>query len=694
MSGLPDRRNGTAHRDGAVRVRAGSRRRAITVAIVVGLAYYVGARIGFAFQSPSSPQSVLWLPNSILLAALLVVRPGYWWMCIAASFPAQLISGWQSGAPLHAISLLFITNCTDAMLGAVLLRYRTWEPWRFQGLSDMLWFLALAATLSPILVSFADAGITVWTGWAQDYQSALFTRIRANVLTNVIVVPAIVTALTADFRRLLTIPRPRVIEAGALVLGVLLTAWFVFSTTTRADGFSGLLVLPLPFLFWAAVRFGPGLTAGCLFAVGVVLSWNATRGEGLFEGRSAAEAIDSVQLFLLAISLPLLCLTAVVQDLRRTAAALRAREQEAQQQLAQTSAIYRTAPVGLGFVDRDLRYVSVNDRLARLHGLPSEEHIGRRVRDVLPELATTMEPVLREVIESGVPVVDQELVGPSATGPGAGESWIVSYHPVMDDWSAVFGVNIAVRDNTQLKRGEAALRAAQHALLVSYERIRDLAGRLIATQEAERKRIARELHDDVNQRLAAVSISLSGLRRVVGDAWPEVRDGLVRLQQLTISVTGDIRELSHELHSGVLQHAGLVAALRSACQDAGRMHSLEVDFRGSEVGAVPDDVSLCLYRVGQEALRNVVQHAGASRAVVDLERRPDGIELTIVDDGRGFDVAEARRRGGLGLISIEERVRMARGTVVVDTGPDRGTRLRVQVPLEVPNATSASAVGG
>jgi PAS domain S-box-containing protein len=675
--------------DSAVVTLPSTSRRTVAGAVALGVAYYLGARIGFAFQSPVSPQSVLWLPNSILLAVLLVVPPRVWWLYLAAAFPAQLVSGWQGGAPLATISLHFVTNCLDAMLGASLLRRGSSVPWRFDGLSSTLRFLALAATLAPVVVSFADAAITVWTGWGADYESALFTRIRANVLTNMILVPAIVAMLGIDPRRLRGVPSWRMIESAVMTLALVATASLVFSATSEAGPSPGLLVVPLPFLFWAAARLGPGVTSAGLFAVAVVLSWNASRGAGPFSWRSPDEAIAAVQLFLVGISAPLLCLAGAVSDHRRTAAILRVREDEARRQLAEMRAIYRTAPIGLSFVDRELRIVSINDRLALLHGVPAAAHVGHRIGEIMPHLASMMEPVLRSVMTSGVPVVDQEVVGVDGSRPGAGETWLVSYHPVMDDRSAVFGVNIAVRDVTQRKRDEASLREAQQALRASYERIRELAQRLIATQEAERKRIARELHDDVNQRLAAMSISLSTLTRRAANVSSDLRDGLSRLKDLTISLSTDIREMSHELHSSVLQHAGLVPALRDVCADVGRHHPVEVRFRGGEIGSVPDEVALCLYRVGQEALRNVTQHASAKHVSVELDRAFDRISLIVADDGRGIDAADARRRGGLGLISIEERVRMTHGTVVVEAAPDRGTRLRVSVPLQDGYATTA-----
>ena len=142
-----------------------------------------------------------------------------------------------------------------------------------------------------------------------------------------------------------------------------------------------------------------------------------------------------------------------------------------------------------------------------------------------------------------------------------------------------------------------------------------------------------------------------------------------------------LRHLSHDLHPGVLQHAGLVAALREHCTEVGSQHGIAVTLAADDLGAIPQDVGLCLYRVTQEAVRNVAAHAGARQAHVALRRTAAGLELTITDDGQGFDLAEARRMGGLGLISLDERVRLVGGSVQIHTQPQRGTELRVQVPL-------------
>jgi PAS domain S-box-containing protein len=234
------------------------------------------------------------------------------------------------------------------------------------------------------------------------------------------------------------------------------------------------------------------------------------------------------------------------------------------------------------------------------------------------------------------------------------------------------------------KRAEQTLRENQSALWASHARIQDLAGRLITAQEAERSRIAGELHDDVNQQLASLSIALSNVKQQLQNGGgAAVEDELTRLQRRTIQLADVIRSLSHELHPGVLQHAGLVAALKSHCAEFGSQHPIEVTFSAADgLDGIPQDVALCLYRVAQEALGNTAEHASATKARVALNSTEEGLELVIADDGQGFSLAEAQGRGGLGLISLDERVRLVGGHLMINTEPEHGTEVRVQVPLE------------
>jgi signal transduction histidine kinase len=226
-------------------------------------------------------------------------------------------------------------------------------------------------------------------------------------------------------------------------------------------------------------------------------------------------------------------------------------------------------------------------------------------------------------------------------------------------------------------------RQVEAALRQSHDRIQDLAGRLLTAQEAERRRIARELHDGVNQKLTALSLTLARLGRFPSSGAADLAVELGRLEERAAELVDDMRRLSHELHPGVLEHIGLIAALEGYCREIEKAHGLTVTFQANDLGAVPGDLALCLYRGTQEALGNVIKHAAAPSAQVSLFRDGRVGVLTIHDDGRGFDLAEARARAGLGLISLDERVRLVGGQITITTAPGRGTEVRIVVPLPV-----------
>lgn len=250
-------------------------------------------------------------------------------------------------------------------------------------------------------------------------------------------------------------------------------------------------------------------------------------------------------------------------------------------------------------------------------------------------------------------------------------------------------------DITERRNAEDAIRESQAALEVSHREIQHLAGRLIEAQDAERARIARDLHDDVSQQLAGLSIAFSGLRQQLNELRGSegLHEDLNALQQRTTTIAQSVRHLSHDLHPTVLRHAGLVAALTAYCVELERTHGTVLTcIAEGDFGSVTSEAALCLYRVAQESLRNVIAHAGASRASVRLRRAGDIAEMTLTDDGRGFDFASSRERGkGLGLVSITERVRLAGGTISIVTEPTKGTCVRVEVPADVGVRADASS---
>lgn len=221
-------------------------------------------------------------------------------------------------------------------------------------------------------------------------------------------------------------------------------------------------------------------------------------------------------------------------------------------------------------------------------------------------------------------------------------------------------------------------RAAQRDLAVTSTEVRELAGRLIVAQEEERARIARDLHDDINQRLAVASIRLSALRRKVDD---HNKQDVSQLQSDLIALSEDVRHISHDLHPSMLTQTGLTAALAGLCQSRRRRGGPTVDLRVSpHAKDLPEDVALCLYRVTQEGLSNALRHAAARRIEVALSLVDQYVRLTITDNGKGFAATGDGRRG-LGLMSIDERAKLLGGSCRLESTLGKGTELCIQIPL-------------
>jgi signal transduction histidine kinase len=209
-----------------------------------------------------------------------------------------------------------------------------------------------------------------------------------------------------------------------------------------------------------------------------------------------------------------------------------------------------------------------------------------------------------------------------------------------------------------------------------------LAARLITAQESERRRIALLLHDDLSQNIAAVAVAISRLKRKPPPSHDLMAAELDKIGAQTSELTTQIRRLSHQLHPDVLEHVGLVAALETEVAEFGHNERIKVEFKSEiQSSSIPLEVSVCLYRVAIEALRNVSRHSGATSASIVLAEVDNCFTLEVSDSGRGFDVDGAKRGSGLGLISAEERVKLLQGSFVVRSKPEGGTVLLARIPL-------------
>ncbi len=339
---------------------------------------------------------------------------------------------------------------------------------------------------------------------------------------------------------------------------------------------------------------------------------------------------------------------------------------------AQTQLVCRYLP--------DTTLTFVNEAYCRYFNRTREQLIGTKYIELIPESSreATLNYLESFADEAGGRTIVHDVQLPD--GKIGWQEW--KDFPIFGSDGRVKEIQGIGIDITDRKRFEQALELKESALRVSYAKIMDLAGRLIVAQEAERTRIARELHDDFNQQIAAISISLSAMKRQLPESAVELQADVARLQRDVIRLSDEVRHLSHDLHPGVLQHAGLVAALRSRIAEFHSQYRIAVTIDApGDLQHLPSSTSLCLYRVTQEALHNIGRHSGATQVQIKLKQIDGKLELSVSDNGRGFEPELVKASGqGLGLISMEERVHFAGGTMQIEAMPNEGTTLRVQIP--------------
>ena len=468
-------------------------------------------------------------------------------------------------------------------------------------------------------------------------------------------------------------------------------------------------------------------------------------------------------------------------------------QKKAETRKSELDYLYRTAPIGLCLVDKNLRILRINEQMTQFNGVSAEWAIGKTVREVAPEVADFAEPRLREVLRTGKPITSAEWVGEPPAMPGVERTYLCAYYPLKNANGQVWAVSNVIKDVTGRRKAERRFqllaekttsvpweadaktwlftyvgdqaeqllgypanrwlekdfwldhihpddrepsvqlclkgmangetyeleyrmlakdgrviwiwdivsvdvvngepttlrgflidisdrKAAETALTESQETLRQLARQLLIAQDNERRNLARELHDVLSQRLAIASIELGKLQERTQSV--DFSKQLALIQQHLVELSEDVHGMSRRLHPSVLEDLGLSDAIRAECESFQRREGIAVsiDTCTALTSDVPSALSVCMFRVLQESLRNIARHANASAADVSLSRTNGELVLRVQDDGIGFD--QNRRIRGIGLVSMLERVKLIDGKLSVQSALGNGTTVEVRADLE------------
>lgn len=323
-------------------------------------------------------------------------------------------------------------------------------------------------------------------------------------------------------------------------------------------------------------------------------------------------------------------------------------EGDLQRQLAELGQIYRTSPVGLCFVDTNLRIVRINEELAAINGISIEKHIGKSLSSVLPELGQRLTPIYQGVIRSGNPAINVEVERKSKSNPDSVQSFLISYHPVFSDNKQVIGVSTVLQDVTKRKNREQELEELTH--------------RLQTIREDERKRISREIHDELGQTLTALKMNLEYLEEdIVGKSQDslsnQMEDRIVQSIEMVDTGIETVRALALRIRPSVLDQLGLQAALRQECDRFAAQYRIPCRFESeSTLPSLSETSQTALFRLAQEFLNNIGRHSSANKALVRLHVHNDCVFLEVHDNGCGFDPTPQNPSSRLGLLGARERV--------------------------------------
>jgi PAS domain S-box-containing protein len=633
---------------------------------VVAALSYLSARLGGALIIRPQMVSPLWLGNVLLVSMLLLVQRRIWPLLFVAGLAGFFLYDLQAGAPIRAILWLLLSNAVEVLTAALCLSYSFDGVPRLNSVKALAKYSFYAVFLAPFVGAFLGAlsnRSNYWAGW----KVAFFSE-AIGFLT---LMPAIL-GWAREIPVWAQKPRAYYLEATALLVFLVILGQLAFAAAGRSSA-PALLYSLVPLLLWSTLRFGSTGVSTSMIAIAFVSIWGTVHGRGPFTEPGPAIDVLSLQWFLFFTAAPFMALAALVEERKDAEQVLRQRDialREAQ----------RLARLGSWQWDPHTDAVTWSAELYRLAGydpdLPSPSFDDHQ-QFFSPESWDRLKQSVERALRTGVPYeLDLEAIRPDGT-----RLWVTTRgEAVLDAGGRPIYLRGTTQDITDRKRSEEALLA--------------MSGRLISAQEEERIRIASELHDDLSQRMALLAIGLEQFEQDQSKSPSEARVQLGDIAEIARDVSSEIHNLSHQLHSRKLDTLGLVAAAGGFCKEFSAKHDLHIEFIHHDVPAqVPKDVTLCFFRIVQEALRNVLKHSRAAQATVELCGHPETLELSISDTGVGFDPQLAPEGAGIGLIIMRERLRLVGGDLSLESAPQHGTRILARVPRSTANDPDATEPG-
>jgi len=597
--------------------------------------------------------SPLWLGNVLLASVLLLVPRRTWPVLLAAGLAGFFVYDLQGGGPIRSIVWLILSNAVEVLTAALCLNSSFEGVPRLNSVKALARYSFYAVFLAPFLGAFLGALSTSSHYWA-SWKVAFFSE-ALGFLTLMPAILGWVRGIPTYSQK----PRTYYVEAAAMLVAVFIVGYLAFAAPGNSSR-PALLYSLVPLLLWSTLRFGSTGVSTSMIAIAFVSIWGAVHGRGPFTAPGPVINVLSLQLFLFFTVAPFMTLAALVEESKDAEQTLRQRDRDLNeaQRLAQTGSWQWDPGTDAVTWSAELYCLAGYDPKLPPPSFKDHEQL------FTPESWDRLKQSVERTLRMGVPYeLDLEAIRSDGT-----RIWLTSRgEAVVDGSGHPLYLRGTIQDITDRKLSEEALFA--------------MSGRLITAQEEERARIARELHDDLSQRMALLQIALEQFKQGMPGLSSQDQQQLSNIAEMAAEVSSDIHSLSHQLHPTRLDTLGLVDSLKGFCREFSLQYKLPVQFLHTDIpGQIPNDVTLCLFRIVQEALRNVVKHSGATEAEVELSGNDDELDLCVSDSGQGFNLESLKGVVGLGLISMRERVRLVGGHLSIESNPSHGTRIRVRIP--------------